>query len=201
MNRRNLPPQAYTRDTLAKAFEWLKTQPEGVRSIASEADSLVTLYLQSRRARKPKNTKSSEDFRSDLKNLAYGLKHFDDEDGLITDPMPPTSTYEQAAPVVEPRQQAPLINHDVPPAALRPPTVEAQRDPTPKPEAMAKPTAKNLRPPAFTPATKAFLLDAQSMELIQAAKRRLNLSQDSEVLRMLLLLGSEKLSQALPPQN
>jgi hypothetical protein len=46
-----LPPQAYTRDMLASAYEWLKTQPTGVKELALDADSLVALFLQSKRRR------------------------------------------------------------------------------------------------------------------------------------------------------
>lgn len=49
MAMNNLPPQAYTRDTLAAAYEWLKNQPISIREMATNADSLVSLFLQSRR--------------------------------------------------------------------------------------------------------------------------------------------------------
>jgi len=42
----NLPPQAYTRDTLVKAIEWLSGQPSSVRERASSADLVVSYYMQ-----------------------------------------------------------------------------------------------------------------------------------------------------------
>ena len=72
----NFPPQAYTRDTLATAFEWLRTQSLAVREMAQDSDSLVALYLQSLRRQNP-NLASSETFKQDLKNLAEGMKQFE----------------------------------------------------------------------------------------------------------------------------
>jgi hypothetical protein len=45
----NFPPQAYTRDVLTAAYEWLRTQPNSIKELARDADSLVALYLKSRR--------------------------------------------------------------------------------------------------------------------------------------------------------
>lgn len=79
----NLPPQAYTRDMMGQAFEWLQTQPAHVREMASNMDAVVALYLQHRRradggaAPMATNPVSSQNFKKDLKNLADGLKQFD----------------------------------------------------------------------------------------------------------------------------
>ncbi len=45
----NFPPQAYTRDILASAYEWLRSQSPSIRELAQDSDSLVALYMQSRR--------------------------------------------------------------------------------------------------------------------------------------------------------
>src|SRR5438128_1927389 len=77
----NLPPQAYTRDVLVKAIDWLATQPQSVRDRGLPADALVSLYLQSRRRSndwKEEAPLSSENFKSDLKHLAQDLKQFDE---------------------------------------------------------------------------------------------------------------------------
>lgn len=75
------PPQAYTRDTLVKAIEWLSQQPEAVRERAKSADIIVSFYLQSLKrggsaiADAPV---SQEAFKADLRNLAQDLKFFED---------------------------------------------------------------------------------------------------------------------------
>src|ERR1700733_1665405 len=89
----HLPPQAYTRDMLAAAYEWLRSQPSSIRELATSSDNLVSLYLQSRRRPNALNQlvpnskgegasamsgASGEAFKNDLKNLAEGLKQFED---------------------------------------------------------------------------------------------------------------------------
>ena len=76
----NLPPQAYTRDTLVKAIEWLGTQPQSVRERANSADLLVNFYLMARRkaAVQMEAPVSGETFKSDLKHLVEDLKQFED---------------------------------------------------------------------------------------------------------------------------
>ena len=96
MTGSKLPPQAYTRDILAHAYEWLKNQPGSVRELASSADNLVALYLQSKRRIKdgvqsydlnPQIAKKSKaQFKSELKNLSEGLKQFEDETDEIPAP-------------------------------------------------------------------------------------------------------------------
>ncbi len=207
MNRRSLPPQAYTRGTLAKAFEWLKTQPEGFKSIATDADSLVTLYLQSRRSQQKQAPKSAQDFKNDLKNLAEGLKSFDDPEPVIAQPAPSTTASSSFTapfiPDVEPLldltqpAQTPAPSQPAHQPVLTPQTVQAQPV-----------TPTFTAPPKSTPKVKtaavkntSLELDIQSQMTLDEAKKRLNLSQDSEALRMLLVLGIERLRQVLPPQN
>lgn len=83
----NFPPQAYTRDVLASAYEWMRSQSPSTRELAHDSDSLVALYLQSRR--RGTNSQSTqnqplamgpsgaESFKQELKNLSEGLKQFD----------------------------------------------------------------------------------------------------------------------------
>lgn len=82
----SVPPRAYTRDILTTAFTWLQTQPDAVRAKATTPDALVGLYTQAQRVGANKSDSSfeteapvsSQSFMSDLKNLAEGLKEFDD---------------------------------------------------------------------------------------------------------------------------
>jgi hypothetical protein len=77
-----LPPQAYTREVLTSAFNWLQTQPESVKKLATTPDALVGLYLRAQRygasSLEADAPVSSQNFMSDLKNLAEGLKQFED---------------------------------------------------------------------------------------------------------------------------
>jgi hypothetical protein len=100
-----IPPQAYTRDVLVKAIEWIGTQPSTVREKATSADLLVSFYMQAcrRASANMEAPVSQENFKTDLKNLAQGLKAFED-------PAPPASTPNRFASYgVEP-----IFRHDLP---------------------------------------------------------------------------------------
>lgn len=103
----NLPPQAYTRDMMGQAFEWLQTQPTHIREMATNMDAVVTLYLQHRRradsgaAPVTTNPVSAQNFKKDLKNLADGLKQFENggpTDGFVDTPAAGTPISATAAP-------------------------------------------------------------------------------------------------------
>lgn len=84
----NLPPQAYTRDTLVKAIEWLSSQPASVREKATSADLVVSFYLQARRkaAVQMEAPVSGENFKADLRHLAEDLKQFEEPSAPPTPP-------------------------------------------------------------------------------------------------------------------
>ena len=95
-----LPPQAYTREILTSAFNWLQTQPESARKLATTPDALVGLFMRAQRFGNSSPEQdapvSSQNFMSDLKNLAEGLKQFEQ-------PVPETRTETRT----EPRREAP----------------------------------------------------------------------------------------------
>jgi len=104
----NLPPQAYTRETLMLAFDWIRSQPKQIQELASTSDALVSIYMQARRRGGqfiPTNPVSAQSFKQDLKNLAEGLKQFDGADGQ------PSQTYQTPQ-----TQQPPQPTMPLPPA-------------------------------------------------------------------------------------
>lgn len=66
------PPQAYTKETLLKAYNWLQDQSDAVREVATTPDQLVSLYLKAIRGASPESLErpSLQSFKSELKNLA-----------------------------------------------------------------------------------------------------------------------------------
>ena len=80
-NGPTLPPQAYTREILTAAFNWLQSQPESVRKLATTPDALVGLYMRAQRyghsTLESDAPVSGQSFMSDLKSLAEGLKQFE----------------------------------------------------------------------------------------------------------------------------
>lgn len=95
-NGPTLPPQAYTREILAVAFNWLQSQPDSIRKLAQTPDALVGLYLRAQRygSTSPEADApvTSQNFVNDLKNLAEGLKQFDEPmvEEIQTREMPPS---------------------------------------------------------------------------------------------------------------
>jgi hypothetical protein len=81
-NGPTLPPQAYTRENLTAAFNWLQSQPESVKRLATTPDALVGLFMRAQRfgasSLEADAPVSSQHFMSDLKNLAEGLKQFEE---------------------------------------------------------------------------------------------------------------------------
>lgn len=216
----NLPPQAYTRDVLMKAFEWLNTQPPSVRERAGTADSLVALYLQAKRRGatadgtplqwEQPSPASVEAFKADLKNLAEGLRQFDD-------PHAPPPHFESAsaatpAPNTEASFDDGLFGFRPPP--VQPPTAPAQNlSPNSASATNLQSGSPVVPPPGVGPApgvaqpevatvaakvTAPFALDPQSQAWILDVQKRLHLSSEGDALRTLLAIGYERLRDLLP---
>lgn len=174
-----LPPQAYTRETLVKAIEWLSRQPLAVRERATSADLIVSHFLGACRRAEVLNEApvSGEVFREDLKHLAEDLKKFED-------PFAPP----QAA------NRSPSLGHILQqvqePIFLRPePKVEPRFEvPSPPQPPHPSPT-HHAQPP---PSGMNFHVDARSFTAARELQQRLNLSNEVEALRMLVTLGAER---------
>ncbi len=89
-NGPTLPPQAYTREVLAVAFQWLQGQPDSIRKLAQSPDALVGLYLRAQRyghaSPETDAPVTSQNFVNDLKSLAEGLKQFEESKAAQGEP-------------------------------------------------------------------------------------------------------------------
>ncbi len=168
-----LPPQAYTRETLVKAIEWLSRQPQAVRERATSADLIVSHFLGACRRAEVLNEApvSGEVFREDLKHLAEDLKKFED-------PFAPPQAANRSPSLGQILQQVPE------PIYLRP-------EPKPEPRIEAAPPPQ----PHHSPSGTNFHVDARSLTAARDLQQRLNLSNEIEALRMLITLGAERASE------
>jgi hypothetical protein len=67
-----LPPQAYTKETLQKAYAWLLGQSPSVKDLATTQDILVSMYLKAQRnGEAALDTPSIQNFKQELKSLAH----------------------------------------------------------------------------------------------------------------------------------
>ncbi len=72
-----LPPQAYTKETLQKAYAWLLNQSASVKDMASTQDILISLYLKAQRNGDASlETPSIQNFKQELKNIATMMGDF-----------------------------------------------------------------------------------------------------------------------------
>lgn len=189
-----LPPQAYTRDTFVQAYEWLQSQPGSIRELASSPDALVSLFLQARRRGGVQavstNPVSSQAFKQDLKNLAEGLRQFEEHEG------------HGGATIVPPMAPPPAPNPNMHAAgASANPTVNVVLAPNyPQHQQMQMPT------PAPLATTSSYLaeediyasLDSKSHEMVRRVQSRFNLSTEKESLRLLIAMGFDKVREMLP---
>jgi hypothetical protein len=171
----NVPPQAYTRETLVKALEWVSGQSPSVRERAKSADLLVSLYLQARRqaaanAVQMEAPVSGEAFKADLKHLAEDLKKFED-------PSPP---------------QQPIRTFSSGPISEMPP--QPQPPPASGSTSVTVQTTVQTPPPPTqtTPAPGFWAVDSRSLAAAREWQNRLNLSNEHEALRFLITLGAER---------
>ena len=164
----NPPPQAYTKETVSQAYEWLFDQPASVREVAGDLDTMVALFLQAKRRKAPgvsTNPVSAKAFKDELKGLAENFKQF------------------------EPAKE-------VAPAAPEPAPVPQQMPLPPQPVAPAPQPMVSFQPPA--PTSSLTQLDEKSLQQIRRVMGSLNLSSESETLRLLISLGYEKVREILP---
>lgn len=175
-----IPPQAYTRDTLVKAIEWIGTQPVAIREKATSADLIVSFYMQACRkaAAHLEAPVSQESFKADLKHLAEGLRQFEEQVAPPTTPQPMREA---------PRPQSkvePLFN----PNAFDWPTASASVS-TPQPAAAPPPPkAQGL----------SWTIDARSLAAAREIQGRLNLGAEGEAIRLLITLGAERARELFP---
>ncbi len=164
-----LPPQAYTKETLLKAYNWLQNQSEAVREMAVTPDHLVSLYLKAHRhGVEALERPSVQNFKSELKQLA----------GMMGD--------------LEKKQDH--SPHARPGGNTQPPPVS-----TPATTAGATSQPLSTTPAHQTsaaPLTSAVVcldgLDELTLNMIREVKSELNLSSDVESLRMLVKIGYQK---------
>lgn len=92
-----LPPQAFTKETLQKAYTWLLTQNSSIKEMASTQDMLISLYLKAQRnGEAALETPSIQNFKQELKSLANLMGD------LQTAPAAAAPTQQTAAPTYSP---------------------------------------------------------------------------------------------------
>jgi hypothetical protein len=204
-----LPPQAYTKETLLKAYQWLMGQNSSLKEIATTPDILVSLYLKATRDGEHSLERPSiQNFKNELRSLA-GLMGELDRPAVTPQVMHQQQQVHHQAPPQTMHYQAPAQPmeapvHMMPPQAahvIQQPQYHAQAQVhthiQSKPASTAAPqgtthqvsyTEKTLTATTQTP-DMLEILDCGTRAMIQEVKDEFNLSSELEALRMLVKIG------------
>lgn len=196
-----LPPQAYTKETLIQAYNWLRSQPANVQELAKSPDALVALYTRAQmHGDNSLSRMNLQGFKSELKNLATMMGELEEAPAsgkgagastkaAATSPQPPTTNVNLNAALVP--------NANLNPAVTFPPvgammgagmmgmttTMNDPSLPLFNAAVNAAPTVSDLRN----------LIDARSWTMIQEVKNHFNLSSEHEAIRLLVAMGYQKM--------
>lgn len=172
-----LPPQAYTKETLQKAYTWLLTQSASIKDLATTQDMLISLYLKAQRNGEASlETPSIQNFKQELKSLANMMG--DLQTTPDTNLNAATSSFHTTAQQAAPAAGQPLIQQ-------QPFTTHHAQSAAPPPLFNSATTTYQLSQPTQLMAQ----LDQGSMLALAEVRQTLNLSSDIEALRALISLG------------
>lgn len=186
-------PQAYTKETLSKAFDWLQYQPEQVKLVATTPEALVGLYLKAQRQGIDNidvdAPVSSKRFISDLKNLKKDFAPFDEPSTQDLFSPTHTSTETSTGNKVSPQlaSQLQTSSPQIPISNQHPQTQHLQN--VFQTQISQTNTISETKSVTFTPA-----FDANSIASIEAVQSRFNLSSPQEALRLIIAVGAKHIS-------
>lgn len=228
-----MPPQAYTKEVLATAFDWLSRQPENVKKSIRTSDDLVGLFLKATRGKEPSvnsnqgayssssnqtDLSSAKSFRSELQGLALNLKQFEDKPEVSE---PNISDTTQVSDYLHELNLMMSTQHSVSGNSTLPQTssLGSNQNNTNQGQqnvnsALQQNSQSNVQPhnnlgsilvnPQNPPSkeiipesadTVLFKLDKKTISAINLAKERLNLSSNTEAIRVLVSLGEKHLKK------
>ncbi len=212
-----LPPQAYTREMLAVAFNWLQSQPESVKKQAASPDALVGLYLRAQKfgpgSGEADAPVSSQNFIHDLKHLAEGLKQFED-------PKDPRrnlqQNHQQNHQSHQPSHQANHPHMTAPTHAMHPPLQPTMHTSQFTHQAPPQTGQQQMPPPQGASAINEYMQRAmnhghiplqdfsefaevhpKSLQMIREVKEHLNLSTDAEAISLMVAIAYKNLKNLL----
>ncbi len=185
-----LPPQAYTKETLQKAYAWLLTQPSSVKELAHDQNTLIGLYLRAQRnGDAALDSPSVQHFKQELKSLAHMMGDFQSNPSEtimqpLTSPLPShpqtTTPLAQMNPIINPAANPQQQGHAVAPTPF--PMATATHS-TVKYESQSSSTTVPFNINITS------LLDSKSLSAIYEVQEKLNIGSESEALRILITLG------------
>ncbi len=171
-----LAPQAYTKETLSKAFDWLQYQPDSVKQVATSPDVLVSLFLKAQRQGIDNididAPVSSKKFLTDLKNLKKDFAPFEESLGGASQ----NNSLQSASTQQVSHQMSQQMSQQVSQQVSQTVTVTETKA-------------------ATMPFQTAYMqsLDPNSLQSVFDVQARFNLSTPQEALRMLISVGAKQI--------
>ena len=163
-----LPPQAFTKDTLQKAYQWLLQQNASIKDLATSQDVLVSLFLKAQRdGHSSLETPTIQNFKQELKSL---VNLMGDLQGSQGSPSAAGSTASGSAPQTSNGSNGLGATFN---------------SSNPQQAGSASSSAQNL----------GLHLDPQSLSAIAEIRANLNLGSDTESLRALISIGYKHLKK------
>lgn len=176
-----LPPQAYTKDTLQKAYTWLLSQSSSVKELAQDQNMLVSLYLKAQRnGDAALETPSIQNFKQELKSLANMMGDFQSPQQLAT----------TAA------TQAHIPSHSHAPTMHNPVTTHTHATASQAAVSTSHVTTTTVSQSRVSTADMTAGFDQKTMEAVQQVREAFNLSSDGEALRVLVALGIKQFNKS-----
>jgi hypothetical protein len=195
-----IPPQAYTKETLQKAYSWLLRQAPEIKEMARDQEILVSLYLKAQRnGEESLDRPSIHNFRSELKNLAdmmidlnadpntgsaRSTSKFQESNTFENKPKTTNENFNTHFKTIENSQN---LNSNTNPL---------NQSKNENPHMLEKSTTINsfLNSSLNVNLSLGEFLDERSLLNIRATQQRFNLSTETEALRLLIAIGIEKLN-------
>lgn len=179
-----IPPQAYTKETLQKAYSWLLRQSPEIKEMARDQEILVSLYLKAQRnGEEALDRPSIHNFRSELKNLADMMTDLNSTDlsnqDFLSKPIATSHAGTASTQASHQPSSSSLGSVSFPSVT----SGEGSHDN----KSSAKMKTKLSHDSVLD------FLDEKSMQYLKQTKERFNLSHESEALRLLIAAGMEKL--------
>lgn len=188
------PPQAYTRDTLIKAFEWLQTQSPQVRELATTNDLLISLFHKAQMQGKDAlELPQLASFKNELRSLAGQIGKFDEETPAPAATGAATTASAAPSPATGAKAAAAAT-----PAATAAPTTPAAAPAAPASAAGQLTLQMSTRPAA---PHVSMVLDPKSQAWLEEIQRELNLESPAEALRLAVSVGYGRLSELFPKRR
>lgn len=186
MTMNPIPPQAYTKDSLLKAYAWLQNQDPSLKEMATTPDILVSLYLKATRdGDAVLDRPSIQNFKHELKQLAGLMGEFEKEGAQAKS----ADALNVPGPTLAPKRESPPKSPES--LTLDFQALEKKFNSGMTTQQMPTQVAAQVQ------MSGSLELDAASMALINEVRQKLNLTTNQEALKMLIQVGYNKTKKLL----